>query len=163
MDRALGRTRRDALRLLGLAAAAVPLALRPGGVRATHGWCQTDPIVTIAGQTVDIALSSFEEMLELATGPARVVITVPKGVPTQLISTDEGFAGHGYRVRFRKSRQLANTPQVLEVQIRVFAPALDPPSGPLPLRITLTPLDSGRLVADEAEGLANTWVTLRTP
>ena len=162
MNCAPDRTRRDALRLLGLAAVALPAALRPGGAWATRGWCQTDPIVEIAGQRVDIALSSYEEMLELATGPAQVIITVPKGVPIRLVSTDAGFGGHGYDVRFNRSRKLANTEQVLEVQIKVRAPARKAPGRPLPLRVTLTPLDAGRLVADEAQGRANTWVVLRT-
>ncbi len=163
MDRAPGRTRRDALRLLGLAAVTLPAALRPAEIGATRGWCQTDPIVEIAGQRVDIALFSYEEMLELATGPAEVIVTVPRGVPVRLVSTDRGFGGHGYDVRFKRSKKLPNTEQVLRVQIKVRAPARNLPEGPLPLRVTLTPLEVGRLVAYEEQGLANDWVVLLTP
>ncbi len=163
MLHAPSRTRRDVLRTLGLAAVALPAALRPGGAGATRGWCQTDPIVEIAGQTVDISLFSYEEMLDLATGPAQVVVTVPIGVSVRLVSTDAGFGGHGYDVGFNRSNKLPNTEQVLKVRIKVRAPALDLPEGPLPLRVTLTPLDSGRLVTCEAQGRANTWVVLRTP
>jgi hypothetical protein len=102
-------------------------------------------------------------MLELATGPAQIIVTVPPRVPIRLVSTDRGFGGHGYDVRFNRSDKLPNTEQVLKVLIKVRAPARNTPEGPLPLRVTLTPLDTGRLVADEAEGLANTWVVLRTP
>jgi hypothetical protein len=157
------RTRRDALRILGLAAVALPVTLRPGGVGATRGWCKTDPIVEIAGQTADISLSSYEEMLDLATGPAQIVVSVPIGVSTNLVATDAGFGGHGYHVRFKKSRTLTSTKHVLEVRIRVHAPARDEPKGPLPLKVTFTPLDYDRLIAGEAQGLANTWVVLRTP
>jgi hypothetical protein len=118
--------------------------------------------VEIAGQTVDIVLASYEEMLDLATGPARIIVTVPAGVRTRLVSTDQGF-GHGYRMQFKRSRKLANTEQVLEVRIRVHAPARKAPEGHLPLRVTFTPLDNGRLVAAEAQGRANTWVELRVP
>jgi len=158
-----GRTRRDVLRTLGVVAVGLPVALRPGSAGATRAWCKTDPIVEIAGQRVDIALSSYEEMLELATGPAQVIVTVPIGVPVRLVSKDRGFGGHGYDVRFNRSKKLPNTEQVLRVQIKVRAPARDLPEGPLPLRVTLTPLDYGRLVACEEQGLANDWVILRTP
>lgn len=158
------RTRRDVLQTLGLAAVALPaVLLSPGGVGATRGWCKADPIVELGGQIADISLSSYEEMLDLATGPAKIVVTVPSGVSTRLVSTDAGFGGHGYHVRFRKSRELANTNQVLEVRIRVHAPALDEPEGPLPLKVTFTPLDYDRLIAGEAQGRANTWIVLQTP
>lgn len=148
--------------MLGLAAIALPTAMRPVGAVATHGWCQTDPIVEIAGQTVDISLSSYEEMLELATGPAKIIVTVPAGVRTRLVSTDPGF-GHGYRMQFKRSRRLANTKQMLEVRIQVNTPARKAPEGHLPLRVSFTPLDAGRLVAGAAEGWANKWVMLRIP
>lgn len=162
MHRAPGRSRRDVLHLLGVGAVALPAALRPMGTGATRGWCQTDPIVEIAGQRVDISLASYEEMLKLATGPAKIIVTVPAGIRTRLVSTDAGF-GHGYRLQFKRSRRLANTRQVLEVRIQVHAPARKGPKGHLPLRVLLTPLEAGRLVAGVAEGRANKWVVLHTP
>jgi hypothetical protein len=157
------RTRRDALCKLGLVAVALPVVLRPGPAGATRGWCKTDPIVEIGGETADISLSSYEEMIDLASGPAKIIVTVPDGVSTDLISTDQGFGGHGYNVRFRQSSDLACSRQALEVRVRVLAPARDKADDPLPLRVTFTPLDYGRLVAAEAQGVANSWVVLRTP
>jgi hypothetical protein len=149
--------------MLGLAAVVLPAALRPGGAGATRGWCQADPIVTIDGQFADISLSSYEEMLDLATGPTQVVVTVPTGVATRLVATDTGFGGHGYHVRFKKSRKFANTEQLLEVRIRVHAPARKAPDGPLPLKVTFSPLGVGPLLGGEALGRANKWLVLRTP
>ena len=158
-----GRTRRDAARLLGLAPVALAAALPPRGAAAAKQWCKTDPIVRIDGQTADILLSSHLEMRQLATGPARVVVTVPAGVPARLIATDPGFGGNGYDVRFEESGRLDDDGQVLEVLINVYAPALDGRHGVLPVRVTFTPRGDGRLVPGQALGLANEWVTLRSP
>ena len=161
MDRFSYRyTRRDAVRLFGLAALVLPAALRPRAVDAILGWCRRDPTITIDGQIADIFLLSYDEMDLLARGPSQVVVTVPTGVPTQLIATDPGFGGHGYHVRFRQSDNLTNTDRILEVQIEVFAPAQDRPDGPLPVRVEFTPRGTGRLIPGWAEGLANKWVTL---
>jgi hypothetical protein len=157
------RTRRDAVRLLGLSALAVPTALAPRPARAIHGWCKTDPIVQIDGQTADIYLSSHLEMKQLASGPAEVVVTVPTGVPVRLVATDPGFGGLGYDVRFAESGGLTDNGHVLEVRVKVYAPALDGLHGVLPVRVDFTPRGTGRLVPGEAEGVANEWVTLRTP
>ena len=163
MDRSpRGRTRRDAVRLLGLAALALPAALVPRAAAATHGWCRTDPIVRIDGQTADILLSSHLEMRLLATGPAEVVVAVPTGVSARLVATDPGFGGNGYDVRFEESGRLDDDEQVLEVRIKVYAPALDGLHGALPVRVDFTPRGDGRLVPGRAIGLANEWVTLRT-
>ena len=153
-------TRRDAVRLLGLAALMLPAALRPRAVDAILGWCRNDPTITIDGQTADIFLSSYEEMNQLATGPAHVVVTVPTGVPTALISADAGFGGHGYHVRFVHSKKLTSSDQILEVQINVHAPARQGLDGPLPVRVEFIPRGAGRLVPGSAEGWASEWVTL---
>jgi hypothetical protein len=143
------------------------MTLHPRDARATHGWCQQDPIVKIDGQTADIFLSSHLEMLTLASGPAKIVVTVPTGISTRLVATDPGFGGNGYDVRFAESDRLTDNPNVLQVRIKVYAPALDDLTGvlplTLPLRVKFTPRGNGRLVAGEATGEANSWVTLRTP
>ena len=161
------QNRRDVIRLLALSAVALPVTLRPRDAGATHGWCQRDPIFQIDGQTADLLLSSHLEMLTLASGPAQIVVTVPTGISTRLVATDPGFGGNGYDVRFAESNRLTDNPTILEVQIKVYAPALDDLSGllplTLPLRVTFTPRGKGRLVAGEVTGEANSWVTLRTP
>ena len=156
------RTRRDAVRLLGLTALALPVALLPRAAGATHSWCRTDPIVRIDGQTADVLLSSHDEMRELATGPAKIVVTAPSGVPAKLVATDLGFGGWGYDVRFVESDRLRNGADALEVLVEVYAPARDGEDGPLPIKVDFTPRGDGRLAPGQAEGWANKWVRLRT-
>ena len=157
------RPRRDAVRLLGLAALALPAALRPRTADALRGWCRLDPIVTIDGQLASIFIASYLEMQLLATGPTEVVVTVPPGIRSRLVATDLGFGLHGYDVRFAESDELTATQDGLEVQIKVVVPARDAADGPLPVTVDFIPLGFGRLTPGSAEGLANTWVILRAP
>ena len=163
MLRSPAYTRRHALPLLGLSAIALPAALRPVGAGAGRGWCRQDPIVKIDEQTADILLASQRAMRTLATGPVRIVVTVPTGIPTRLVATDPGFGRQGYDVRFAESDELPAERHLLHVQIEVYAPARDGLTGPLPLRVAFTPRGTGRLVPGEATGHANSWVILRTP
>lgn len=156
-------TRRGAIRLLGAAALVAPAALRAHVADALHGWCRTDPVVRIGGQVADISLFSLREMRVLATAPAQVVVLVPTGVPTQLIATDPGFGRQGYDVRFEEAKRFADTASVLQVRIKVYAPAVTPVEGALPLRVKFTPRGVGRLSPGTAEGEANSWVILNTP
>ena len=149
-------TRRDAARLLGLAPVALAAALPPRGAGASKQWCKVDPVVKIDGEVADIVLSSYEEMEEAATGPAQVVVTVPPGVETVLRSTDRGFGGHGYDVRFERFEDLKDTGGALRLRVAVYAPATD---GSVPVRLDFVPRrDGGRLQAVTAEGAANAWV-----
>ena len=146
MDRlARRRTRRDAARLLGLAPVALAAALSARGAGATKQWCKVDPVVRIGGEVADILLSSHEEMQAAATGPARVVVTVPRGVEFEQLSEDEGFGGHGYDVRFERFEDLKDTGGALRLRVAVYAPATD---GSVPVRLDFVPRrDGGRLQA----------------
>ncbi len=161
-------TRRAAVRLLSICALTAPAALRLGAARAIRGWCRRDPIVKIGDVTAHIVLSSHDEMNKLATGASQLVITVPKGVPTEFVASDPGFGHFGYDVRFVESRELtANygsnaNDRSIEVQVEAFAPAANPPEGPIPLFVTFTALGHGRPASDQAKGQANEWVLLRT-
>ena len=143
--------------MFALAVVLLALAGAPAGARI--GTCRGDPVVRIDGQIADIVLSSHDEMKDAATGPAKVVVTVPSGVPAELVATDRGFGGHGYDVRFAESDRLRVTERGLEVRIEVYAPATD---GSLPVWVEFTPRGEGRLSAGSAEGRANAWVTLTT-
>lgn len=156
-----GHTRRAVLRLLSVGALAAPAAFRAQSARAIRGWCRRDPIVKIGDVTVHIALFSDAEMHELATGPTQVVITAPTGVVTRFVADDPGFGHHGYDVRFVESRELIADDRSVEVQVEAYAPATNPPEGPLPLLLEFTPRGDGRPAAVQAEGRANEWVILR--
>ncbi|HYN88701.1 MAG TPA: hypothetical protein VER55_09230 [Ardenticatenaceae bacterium] len=155
--------RRDAVRLLGLAALTLPAALRPSAAYALRGWCRLDPIVMIDGQLASIFVASYLEMQLLATGKTQVIVTVPPGVRSQLVATDVGFGLHGYDVRFAESGELTATHDGLDIQIEVVVPARDAREGPLPVTVDFIPIGFGRLTPGSAEGLANTWVILRAP
>ena len=148
----------DAARWLALSPLALAAALTARGASASKQWCRVDPVVRIDGEVADIVLSSYEEMEEAATGPARVVVTVPRGIEVEQLSEDEGFGGHGYDVSFEKFDDLKGTEDALRVAVRVYAPATD---GSLPVRVDFEPRrKGGRLGAGSAEGTANGWVRL---
>jgi hypothetical protein len=146
-----------ALGALGLVAVLTTAAAPDAG--AINVWCRTDPIVQIDGQTADVFISSYEEMKLLAAGPTKVRVTVPPGVDTRLVATDQGFGGWGYEVSFAESAALKDRGDVLEVRIEVYAPALD---AALPVRVAFTPRGTGRLAPGTAEGTANAWVSVQT-
>ncbi len=146
---------RRAVPLLGL----VVFVLAASGAGATYEWCKTDPIVRIDGQIADIVLLSHRQMHSAATGPARLVVTVPTGVAAELVATDRGFGGHGYDVRFAESADLRNAAGTLQVRVEAYAPASD---DALPLRVKFAPRGTGRLSPGSAEGTANAWVVLAT-
>jgi len=124
------------------------------------GWCRRDPIVKIGDLTVDIVLSSYFDMNEHATGPTQLVITVPPGIPTRFVADDPGFGRHGYDVRFIESSDLNVDDCFVDVQVKAYTPAANPPEGPLPILLNVTPLGDGRPASGEIEGLANEWVIL---
>ena len=138
---------------------AVLLALVGAPAGASIRICRADPVVLIDGQIADILLSSYAGMKDAASGPAKVVVTVPSGVRAELVATDLGFGGHGYEVRFAHSDRLRVTEHRLEVRVEVYAPASD---GSLPVWVEFTPRGVGNLSAGSAEGRANDWVTLTT-
>ncbi len=149
------RLSRRAGPLLGL----VLFVLAASGAGATYEWCKSDPILRIDGQTADVVLSSHLAMRSAATGPARLVVTVPTGVAAELVATDRGFGGHGYDVRFAESPALRNAAGTLQVRVEAYAPASD---DALPLRVEFAPRGAGRLSPGSAEGTANAWVVLET-
>jgi hypothetical protein len=133
------------------------LALVLPGADARVQICRKDPVVRIDGQVADILLSSSLELNDAATGPTAVVITVPTGVPAELLAVDRGFGGHGYDVRFAESDRLRATEQNLRVRVEVYVPAAD---GSQPVAVEFTPRGPGRLAAGGAEGTANAWVVV---
>ncbi|MBA2754892.1 MAG: hypothetical protein H0U40_10600 [Chloroflexia bacterium] len=104
-------------------AAIMAIVLLLGGVRtgsATLEWCRVDPVVTIDGITYNIILASPTAILESATGPTEVVITVPAGTSYALVSTDPGF-GYGETVEFVEARGKRVAAGSFEVAVRVPA------------------------------------------
>ena len=155
--RAAVRPRLPRLLLPALALAAMLLAPPAPGI-AGDGWCAEDPVVKIDGKVVDVRVVSRDEADTLATGPTRLVVTVPVGISTQLLATDRGFAGLGYVVSFAWSLELEATADSLPVTFAVYVPTAD---GTLPVRLDVRPRSSP-LAPGSAEGSANTWITVAT-
>ena len=150
------RTRRDALRLLGLAAAALTPAVAPRGVDAARAWCRTDPVIAVDGHLADVFVSGPLTAPLQVTGANRIVVTVPRGVAAELVLSDPGF-GRGQVVKFAESKRLRATEGGIEVKVKVFVPARD---DEMPVRLEFAPRLLGILQPATAEGRANRWVSL---
>ena len=123
---------------------------------ATIGWCKKDPTVSIGGKIANVWVSSPDAILDSVAGPTEVVITVPKGVDTELLKTDDGFAGLGYNVRFKESGRLDETRRGIEIEVEVKVPADDN----LPVLVEVTDVDNELL--KDATGRTNRVVSVET-
>ena len=126
------------------------------GADALVGWCRKDPVVDIGGKRTHIWVASYEEINTAATGPTDVRITVPRGVSTELIRTDDGFGGHGETVSFHQSNDLRVTDRGIQIVVDVYVPA----TSTLPIRVEVTDRDDNLI--ERATGPTNQWVTVRT-
>jgi len=114
--RVRGRLARAALvALVALVVLAVPAA-------AGKLWCRADPMVSIDGNEVQILVGLPEKYEDAVNGPIMVEITIPKGVPHQVIMTDGGFNGHGEVVTFRETNKKVKQKHGIKVQIKVRVP-----------------------------------------
>jgi hypothetical protein len=154
-------TRRSMLRLIGgtaLATAGIA-ALGASPAAAGRTWCKRDPVVKIDGKVADIYLSSYTELDHTVTGPAEIVVSIPRGSTGELLATDRGFGGHGYVVTFSVDETLKRSSVNTQVRVQAFVPSDD---DSLPLKVDFTPRSSD-LRAASAQGTVNKyWVTLKT-
>lgn len=124
---------------------------------ASVGWCKTDPLVMIDGGLADILVTAPLTAPLQVTGPTQIVVSVPVGVPADLILGDLGF-GRGTEVSFREARNLRVLEHGIEVRVAVYVPAQD---SSMPVAVEFAPRVLGILWPDRAEGTANEWVTLQ--
>ena len=150
------RTRRNVLRSLALAGAAVVVGR--GDADAARVWCRTDPVFMIDGQVVDVWVASDVAMKTAAVGPTIIVMTVPPGMAAQCIAKDRGF-GYGYSISIVPSGMLEKTATSTPITVSVTVPSKD---DSLPVRVDQTPRSPGAVKGGWAQGLANEVVTLRT-
>ena len=140
----------------GTALLALLIVILP--VRASIGWCKSDPVVQIDGQLADIFVSAPLDAPLKVTGPTEIVVTLPVGVDAAVVLTDLGF-GHGEHVTFVTSRALRVTAKGIQVRIAVYVPATD---SAMPVMVEFAPRVLGLLNPASAMGMANTWVILTT-
>jgi hypothetical protein len=142
-----------------LAGAGLLLAAGTRETLAGRTWCRTDPLVIIGGVLADVFVSGPLSAPLKVTGPNRIVVTVPKGVPALLVLNDPIGFGRGNNFRFAESRKLRQTDEGIEIKIEVFVPAR---SDAMPVRVEFAPRILGLLWPESAAGNANAWVKLRS-
>ncbi len=151
----LPRFSRRAVPLVGLLALLLLVTTAPAG--AIVGWCSKDPVVQIGSTRANIWVSSPEEILQAVKGPTRVKVTVPEGVPTELIATDDGFGWDpAYEVEFYESNRLEVTNLGIQVKVVVQVPA----NADLPVLVEIADRDGD--VLDSLTGVTNVPIVIRT-
>ena len=125
-------------RLIAGAIGLVALLLSVSPASAGWMWCAKDPVVRLDGTSVQILVAVPQELQTAVTGPIQVVISVPVGVSTELVSTDAGFNDFGETVRFVTDPNLPTFGNRFLAQVRVTLPTA---AGtlPLPTMLTITP------------------------
>ena len=153
--------------LLGLLALLLALQVNPAG--AGIGWCSRDPNFELGGRRGHVYVESQETMLQEANGPVEVEITVPSGVETRLISTDDGFGWNpAYKVTFREhpewvidndsnDRDGDGYTNQFKIRIEVRAPTRGAVSLPVVVKFVA---NDGTVTV--AEGVSNDWVVVKS-
>ncbi len=100
--------------LLAILALALP-------VRAELIWCKQDPVVRLDGTTVQIWVAVPAQYQVTVNGPVEVEVGTPRGVARELVSTDDGFNGHGEVVSF-SDLKVGVKNRVFPTEIRVKVP-----------------------------------------
>lgn len=123
------------------------LALAPSA-RAEVEWCKKDPVVRLGGTLVQIWVAVPAEHQALVDGPVEVEVRTPRGVARELVSTDDGFNGHGEVVRFGSLKgAVRNGTFPAEVRVRVPIDESRLPSGKsIPVRVEVIPDNAGPVV-----------------
>jgi hypothetical protein len=125
-------------RLVAGAIGLVALLLSVSPANAGWMWCAKDPVVRLDGTSVQILVAVPQELQTAVTGPIQVVISVPAGVSTELVSTDAGFNDFGETVRFVTDPNLPKIGNLFIAQVRVTLPTAAG-APPLPTMLTITP------------------------
>src|SRR6478735_6864590 len=107
-----------------LAVMAILLAFSVSSADASVGWCRSDPVINVSGDTADVFISAPLDALVKVTGPTQIVVTTPAGVDAALIVSTPGF-GRGEIVDFEQSRSLKIRDDSIDLLIQVFVPATD--------------------------------------
>jgi hypothetical protein len=132
-------------------------------VDAARGWCKADPVIIVDGQLADVFVGSSASMLLKATGPIKMVITIPTNSTGSVVLTDLGFL-RGYDIVFKHSSKLTKTTRHTQIKVSVYAPAS---TSSLPVTVTFAPRSLNYslteiLLGSSATGTANQWVSLTT-
>ena len=150
--------RRRFITALGAPALALPAALKMHEADAIVSWCRSDPLFQVDDNLVDVTVASDIAMLIQASGPVRLVLTVPSTSSVTLLFADRGF-GYGYDISYETSPSFGKSSKGPRISAAVYAPAT---RDVLPVRVyysTLT-LDNKLLFrSTTVDGESNAWIT----
>jgi hypothetical protein len=109
----------------------------------------------VGDRETHINLSSYEAMVNLATGPIQLIVEVPSGMEgkTEMLETDAGF-GYGYNLQVVANPELKDSSAGLDILVQALAPASD---GSLPVHLAVVPVTSGKKLK-VSKGYANEWI-----
>jgi hypothetical protein len=166
-------SRRYALRLIGGAIVALPVAIEGREAAASRGWCRTDPVIELRtpdgrrGNQAAIYLSAKLEEYEFNNSSGDIVIEHPKDAKTNKLWEDpNGYLGQGISTNFAINERLRFGRRAMDVRVRVYIPAsrndmaikLEWAPGPIGWDADGSPLPAP--VIASASGYANRWITI---
>ena len=140
-------------RLIPVVLAAVALLLIAAPVDAGRKWCQKDPIFSIAGTSVPLYVSVYDDQQSHVTGPIAVTLSVPVGVSVVVTYVDNGFNGYGEDISVVTNSKLRVTSKGVQTQIQVSVPA----DISMPVQVKVAPAN-GR--ATSITGKTNTVISV---
>jgi hypothetical protein len=140
-------------RLVPIVLAAVAFLLIVAPVDAGRRWCQKDPIFSVAGTSVPLYVSVYDDQQSHVTGPIAVTLSVPVGVSVVVTYVDNGFNGYGEKISVVTNSKLRVTSKGVQTQFQVSVPA----DISMPVQVTVAPA-SGRSMS--ITGKTNTMVSV---
>ncbi len=142
-------SRRQLVRFGALALPITFAVSSPYQVEARISWCRRDPVLKIDDKWVRIDVYSKKQILNVATGPTKLHVFVPRQVDFSVVAEDEGF-GKGWDIRFdrREQLQVDKYKDTVEIQVEVFVPT--PKDVSLPVKVLIS--DPGTIeVTDDGD------------
>jgi hypothetical protein len=103
---------------ISVVALLVVLTLVPHPADAGVDFCQSDPIVDINGQIVNVLVSVPRANLGDIKGKVRVTIEHPDKVPTRLVDVDNSLFVYDVKLK-RGDRWRDDKPNVVKVKVKV--------------------------------------------
>ncbi|HYP59044.1 MAG TPA: hypothetical protein VEQ36_01345 [Thermomicrobiales bacterium] len=140
-------------RLIPVVLAAVALLLIVAPVDAGRKWCQKDPTFSVAGTSVPLYVSVYDDQQSHVTGPIAVTLSVPVGVSVVVTYVDNGFNGYGEAISVVTNSKLRVTSKGVQTQIQVSVPA----DISMPVQVKVAPAN-GR--ATSITGKTNTVISV---
>ena len=122
-------------RLVPVLLAVLALLVVAAPVDAGRRWCQKDPIFSIAGTSVPLYVSVYDDQQSHVTGPIAVTLSVPAGVSVVVTYVDSGFNGYGEKINIVTNSRLKVTSKGVQTQFQVSVPA----DVTMPVLVTVAP------------------------